>query len=99
MPLKKKVVGMDMMEMTGPSKSERELKSMQSVGGSLIAENFRASSMMPKNLQGEGGELSCPHHLPCLFLHCNLQRQQIIQAKALHQLHECCGKVPRLHTR
>ena len=46
---------MDMMEMTGQSKSERELKSMQSVGGSLIAENFRALSMMPKNLQGEGG--------------------------------------------
>ena len=25
------------------------------MGGSLIAESFRASSMMPKNLQGEGG--------------------------------------------
>ena len=46
---------MDMMEMTGPSKSVRELKYMQSVGVSLIAENFSVSSMMPKNLQGEGG--------------------------------------------
>ena len=45
--LKKKAVRMDMMEMTGPSKSKRELKSMQCVGGSLIAENFRASSMLP----------------------------------------------------
>ena len=61
MPLfKKKVVGMDMMEMTGPSKFERELKSMQSVGGSLIAENFSMSSMMPKNLQGEGGGAVLP---------------------------------------
>ena len=51
---------MDMMEMTGPSKSERELKSMQSVGGSLIAENFSVSSMMPKNLQGEGGGTVLP---------------------------------------
>ena len=70
-----------MMEMTGPSKSERELKSMQSVGGSSIAEIFSVSSMMPKNLQGEGGELSCPHHLPCLLLHCNLQRQQSYRRK------------------
>ena len=37
---------MDMMEMTGQSKSERELKSMHSVGGSLIAENFSASSSL-----------------------------------------------------
>ena len=59
-PFKKKVLGIDMMEMTGPSKSERELKSMQSVGGSLIAENVRASSMMPKNLQGERGGTVLP---------------------------------------
>ena len=51
---------MDTMEMTGPSKSERELKSMQSVGGSLIAENFSVSSMMPKNPQGEGGGTVLP---------------------------------------
>ena len=48
--LKKKLVGMDMMEMTGQSKSERELKSMQSVGGSLISEHLREFSMMLKNL-------------------------------------------------
>ena len=49
-----------MMEMTCPSKSERELKSMQSGGGSLIAEKSRALSMMLKNLQGEGGETVLP---------------------------------------
>ena len=57
---KKKVVGMDMMEMTGQSKSERELKFMQSVGGSLISENLRDSSMMLKNHQGEGGVTVLP---------------------------------------
>ena len=51
---------MDMMETTGPSKSERELKSMQSMGGSLIAEKSRALSMILKNLQGEGGETVLP---------------------------------------
>ena len=51
---------MDTMEMTGPSTSERELKSMQSVRGSLIAENFSVSSMMPKNLQGAGGGTVLP---------------------------------------
>ena len=49
-----------MMEMTGQSKSERELKSTQSVGGSLISENLRDSSMMLKNHQGEGGETVFP---------------------------------------
>ena len=49
-----------MLEMTCPSKSERELKSMQSVGGSLVSENLRDSSMMLKNHQGEGGETVFP---------------------------------------
>ena len=49
-----------MMEMTGPSIAKRELKSMQSVGGALIVENCRAASMMPKNLQGEGGGTALP---------------------------------------
>ena len=51
---------MYMMETTGPSKFERELKSMQSGGGSLIAVEPRALSMMIKNLQGEGGKTVLP---------------------------------------
>ena len=59
-----------MMEMTGLSKSERELKSMQSVGGSSIAENVSMSSMMPKNLQGEGGGdcLARTIHRVCYYI-------------------------------
>ena len=51
---------MDTIETTDPSKSEGKLKSMQSVDGSLIADKFRALSMMLKNLQGEGGETVLP---------------------------------------